>query len=522
MNEDQSLEVKIKTDDCQQTIQTQLLSMDLQANTVKITTGQKDTTHIETKQGQDKSDTSSERSLEKSNECDEEKKENGNHPSYCGDGQAKGVQSQVIEDTPPKQVFIGPTRPRCEEMNRVTLLGTGNFSSIFLVEEYKTNRKFAMKQYAKQDAERRKKTQDLIMEKYVLNKLNGCKRVVHLYETFKDELHIYFNMEYLAGGELWEMVHCFGLPSRFEIKYFLYKILLGVEECHQRGIIHRDLKPENIMLTEDKTDLKLIDFATSWDFQNPSMKGSGNGSTGRRIYYHFVGTPQYMPVELFRNKGSYTATDVYAIGCIAYQLMCGFTPFLGPGEYNIFKEADQCKLKFYEFMNEQERDFLSKTIVHDYTQRASIESLKAHPYFDDHRELYEATSQKWADIESERTEQEKWLLQLRENVCKAVRDIDGPEDAGLKAEGDNTCRETKEVNNPEESTEQKEPITEHSEQKVKNHEAKQETIRNLLNEALKGVIPEGSMSESEMKSRIRHLAKQINHKFKLKVFEHYC
>lgn len=72
------------------------------------------------------------------------------------------------------------------------------------------------------------------------------------------------------------------------------------------------------MLNEGRVDLKLIDFATSWDFQNTDKKGSGNGSTGRRVYYHFVGTPQYMPVESFRNQGSFTSTDVYAIGCIAY------------------------------------------------------------------------------------------------------------------------------------------------------------------------------------------------------------
>ena len=190
-------------------------------------------------------------------------------------------------------------------------------------------------------------------------------------------------MEYLSGGELWELCHSYGLPSRAEIKYYLYKILLAVQECHNKGIVHRDLKPENIMLDEGRVDLKLIDFATSWDLQNPEKKGSGNGSTGRRVYYHFVGTPQYMPAELFRNQGSFTATDVYAIGCIAYQLMCGFPPFIGPGEYQIFKEAEKCDLKFYSFMNELEVDFLSRTIVHDRDKRASIEDLLNHPYFQD-------------------------------------------------------------------------------------------------------------------------------------------
>lgn len=59
------------------------------------------------------------------------------------------------------------------------------------------------------------------MEEYVLTKLKGCKRVVKLYETFTDDMNQYFNMEYLSGGELWELCHSYGLASRAEIKYYL-------------------------------------------------------------------------------------------------------------------------------------------------------------------------------------------------------------------------------------------------------------------------------------------------------------
>ena len=59
---------------------------------------------------------------------------------------------------------------------------------------------------------------------------------------------------------------------------------------HENGIVHRDLKPENILLTNTKS-LKLIDFGTARDLQNPQIKGSGNGRPGRMVYEHFVGTP---------------------------------------------------------------------------------------------------------------------------------------------------------------------------------------------------------------------------------------
>lgn len=71
----------------------------------------------------------------------------------------------------------------------------------------------------------------------------------------------------------------------------------AVKSIQEQGIVHRDLKPENIMLTKDKKAVKLIDFGTAWDTLNPEMKGAGNGSTGRKIFDHFVGTPQFMAKE---------------------------------------------------------------------------------------------------------------------------------------------------------------------------------------------------------------------------------
>ena len=71
-------------------------------------------------------------------------------------------------------------------MSHITHIGSGNFSNIILVEEYKKGTKYAMKQYSIADVKRRRKTADLEMEEYVLNKLKDCKRVVRLYEVFSD------------------------------------------------------------------------------------------------------------------------------------------------------------------------------------------------------------------------------------------------------------------------------------------------------------------------------------------------
>jgi serine/threonine protein kinase len=433
--------------------------------------------------------------------------------------------------------FIGPTRPRSEELTRVELLGTGNFSSIYLAEEYRSRRVTALKVYARHEVERRKKTDDVLMEKYVLNKLKGCRRVVQLLETFKDDFNLYFNMEFLKGGELFELCAGFGLPSRFELKYFLYKILLALEEIHQRGIVHRDLKPENILLTDTKTDLKLIDFATSWDLQNPAMKGSGNGSTGRRVYYHFVGTPQYMPPELVRNRGSFEATDVYALGCI-----CGFTPFLGPGEYAIFKLSTQPdKMKFYGFFTDEEKDLIRSMCHIDHEKRITVQQLKTHPYFQDHLALYQSTLDSYQQLEALRSPQDTWLLRLRENILQEVADtypdaqpktqpsehkkltkeqlleLDQPKFISVPAKDSETADEQVEAQPQPEAGAEEKPA---GRAEVQFKQEKRSLIQQRIKEA-ESAMPEGEYSASFMKSRLWLLQRQLENKTRVKFFEHH-
>jgi serine/threonine protein kinase len=82
--------------------------------------------------------------------------------------------------------------------------------------------------------------------------------------------------------------------------------------------------------------VKFIDFGTARDFENPHITGSGNGMKGKRVYEHFVGTPQFMAPECIRNKDSTKKSDVYSLGCLFYQLICGRTPYVGKTDYLVF------------------------------------------------------------------------------------------------------------------------------------------------------------------------------------------
>jgi len=90
------------------------------------------------------------------------------------------------------------------------------------------------------------------------------------------------------------------------------------------------------LVTKDKK-IKLIDFGTARDLHNLHIRGAGNGRPGKKVYEHFVGTPQYMPEEMIRNRDSNFKSDVWSFGVVLYQMICGDWPFKGGSEYLIFK-----------------------------------------------------------------------------------------------------------------------------------------------------------------------------------------
>ena len=93
---------------------------------------------------------------------------------------------------------------------------------------------------------------------------------------------------------MWEISKNFGIVSDPLFKYYFAHIVKAVSLLHNEyEIVHRDLKPENILLNSNN-EIKLIDFGTAKDLSRPDIKGSGNGAKGKKVFEHYVGTPNYM------------------------------------------------------------------------------------------------------------------------------------------------------------------------------------------------------------------------------------
>ncbi|MGL6095736.1 MAG: serine/threonine-protein kinase, partial [Fimbriiglobus sp.] len=146
--------------------------------------------------------------------------------------------------------------------------------------------------------------------------------VVQLYEFGVHDGQPFVALEFVGGGSLAEKLKAGGALSPVAAAEMVAKIADAVAAAHAKGIIHRDLKPHNILLTPDG-EPKVTDFGLA------RVGESDMTATGA-----VLGTPAYMAPEQAagRTREVGTASDVYALGVVLYELATGRRPFDGPPE----------------------------------------------------------------------------------------------------------------------------------------------------------------------------------------------
>ena len=150
---------------------------------------------------------------------------------------------------------------------------------------------------------------------------------------YMDSGHAYLVMEFLEGVPLARRLKQKGTMGEGEAAMILRSVCNALAAAHAKGIIHRDLKPDNIFLVPDPESPtgerpKILDFGIA-KLTEPGLAGEAT-KTGA-----VMGTPTYMSPEQCRGTGNVDhRADIYSLGCIFYELVCGRPPFisLGAGE----------------------------------------------------------------------------------------------------------------------------------------------------------------------------------------------
>ncbi|KAI9120787.1 hypothetical protein K1719_007820 [Acacia pycnantha] len=196
------------------------------------------------------------------------------------------------------------------------LLGHGNFAKVYHARNVKSGEGVAIKVIDKEKILKSGLVAHIKREISILRRVRH-PNIVQLFEVMATKAKIYFVMEYVRGGELFNKVAKGRLKEESARKYF-QQLISAVSFCHARGVFHRDLKPENLLLDENG-DLKVSDFGLSAVSDQIRQDG---------LFHTFCGTPAYVAPEVLARKGYDGAkVDVWACGVVLFVLMAGYLPF---------------------------------------------------------------------------------------------------------------------------------------------------------------------------------------------------
>jgi eukaryotic-like serine/threonine-protein kinase len=210
------------------------------------------------------------------------------------------------------------------------LLGHGGMNRVYLARDVSTQQEVVLK-FPNEDLigniavfERYKR------EAEIGNRLHHphVQQLLNCDEKHSDE---YLVVEYIKGQTLRAVLEEYAanpMPVAEAIRITL-QICDALEYCHAHGIVHRDIKPENIMVQENG-DIKIIDFGIA--LLEGARRVTWRGLSGT------MGTPDYMSPEQIKGERGTVSSDIYAVGVMLYEMLCGHTPFEGE---NIFAVMNQ-------------------------------------------------------------------------------------------------------------------------------------------------------------------------------------
>src|SRR6266699_5576769 len=152
--------------------------------------------------------------------------------------------------------------------------------------------------------------------------------IVPIHEVGERDGQCYFSMKFIEGGQLDEVVKQTPMSIRQAVE-LIAKVARTVHYAHEHGILHRDIKPGNILL-DQKGEPHMKDFGLARLVESES--------TVTRTM-EVLGTPSYMAPEqaVGNNAAVSSATDVYGLGAVLYQLLTGQPPFAGGTTYETIK-----------------------------------------------------------------------------------------------------------------------------------------------------------------------------------------
>lgn len=148
--------------------------------------------------------------------------------------------------------------------------------------------------------------------------------IVKIFDVGFTEKIQFIVMEYIDGITLKEFMEQQGVIKWKDCVHFITQILRALQHAHDRGIVHRDIKPQNIMLFSDGT-IKVMDFGIARFAREE----------GKTISDKAIGSVHYISPEQARGDVTDEKSDIYSVGVMMYEMLCGVKPFDGDNPVSV-------------------------------------------------------------------------------------------------------------------------------------------------------------------------------------------
>lgn len=195
-----------------------------------------------------------------------------------------------------------------EKYEKIRVVGRGAYGTVHLCIRLSDKKQVIIKQIPVEQMTKEER-QAALNEVKVLSMLHH-PNIIQYYENFLEDKALMIVMEYAQGGTLLDFLQSRNgcLLEEENILKFLAQMLLSLQHVHSKQILHRDLKTQNILLDKKKEIVKIGDFGISKVLSSKSKA------------YTVVGTPCYISPELCEGKPYNQKSDIWALGCVLYEL----------------------------------------------------------------------------------------------------------------------------------------------------------------------------------------------------------
>ena len=237
-------------------------------------------------------------------------------------------------------------------------------------------------------------------EALILSKLKH-KYIVKYYDSFQDNNNLNIVMEYCEYGDLDSYIKNLKKNNKHlsenQIWKFFIEICTGLSYMHNKKILHRDMKSSNIFLTKN-LDIKIGDLGVA-----KALKNTLHAHT-------FIGTPYYLSPEICEEKPYNEKSDVWALGCILYELINLKHPFNASNQAALFLKILNGKYEnfsnIYKYSDELLK-FIDLLLEKDFNKRPSMKDIIFNPIFKNKAKLlglndYISDSESINELENEK------------------------------------------------------------------------------------------------------------------------